>query len=98
MADFVWIHNPTTGGVALQPADAVAEIWVKKGFVLVNPDFAEASDALGFPVTSPRQLPEDYVRAVATRPAPSVDSRPAEPAEPASKATATRRSTPAKEA
>jgi hypothetical protein len=104
VADFVWIHNPDTGGVALQPADAVTQIWVKKGFALVDPDLAEASGALGFPVTELRQLPEDYVRDVATRrtPAPppekSRDANPEEAPDPPPKAAPTRRSTPAKEA
>ena len=101
MSDFAWIYNPDTGGVALQPRAAFDDVWSKKGFVLVDLDMAEAAEAVEFPVTEPRQLTEDYVRSVASRPAPSptlVESRDDSLRGSSPKAAPPRRSTPAKEA
>lgn len=84
VADFVWIHNPTTGGVALQHPDAVRDLWVKKGFNRVDVDLDAASRDLGYPVTVARQLPEDYVREHASRRLPTpplAERRPAAPRE-----------------
>jgi hypothetical protein len=102
--EFAWIYNAAIDGVAFQPAAAFPDLWAKKGFVLVDLDLSEASDTLGFPVTLARQLPEDYVRAVASRPVPApppFESRSTsldETVDPPPKAAPARRSTTAKEA
>ncbi len=80
MADFVWIHNRATGGVALQPALAVDGMWVQLGWERVELDLEAAARQLGVPALAVHQVPESYVTELvashATPPQPAPEPLP----------------------
>ncbi len=79
--EFAWAHNAETDGVVLLPADALAGLWVRKGFARVDVDLDAAALALGFPLADLRQVPESYVRQLVAAPEPAPESPAAEPDE-----------------
>lgn len=75
--EFVWISHPATGGVALQPALAVDQLWTQLGWERVPLDLEEAARVAGVPALAVHQVPPDYVRdLVAPRPEPSAAATP----------------------
>jgi hypothetical protein len=98
MPAFVWAYNPATGGVARHSEQAHDELWSRLGFERVDVDLDVASQELATPFGDAAQLPEDYVRAVASRRAPAPPLDEGQNGPPRETPTPTRRPTTPKEA